>query len=175
MEHSRLPLTTPALLSLSPPLPAPQPQSLRTHTAQLAPSSQYAYPLAPYPGAQPPYPASANPYGAPPPPGYGYGYDHGGAAGAGAGAHLPSYDNPYGVSASDDKLPSSQDAHAPPPPPAGANPFADSVEHGMRGGEAEPVRREGESGDEFERRQHEWNVRRYGESTETVTLEPRRA
>ncbi|GAA5934850.1 hypothetical protein JCM3775_001656 [Rhodotorula graminis] len=139
------------------------PQSLRTHVPQLNASSQYAYPLAPYPGQQPPYPASANPYGAPPPPGYGGGYD---------ATRLPSYDNPYGVSASDDKLPVQPAGVVQHPAPA-SNPFADSVEHGTAG-EAEPVRREGETGDEFERRQHEWNVRRYGESTETVTLEPRK-
>ncbi|GAA6057521.1 hypothetical protein JCM3770_000565 [Rhodotorula araucariae] len=140
------------------------PQSLRTHTAALAPSAQYAYPLAPYPPgpglAGSAYPASASPYAMPPP--------H--YAGPGVGGALPAYDNPYGVTPSEEKLPSAAAAAAPLPP--AENPFADAVEHAQP--EREPVRREGESGDDFERRQHEWNVRRYGESTETVTLEPRR-
>ncbi|BGP46896.1 hypothetical protein JCM10450v2_002747 [Rhodotorula kratochvilovae] len=145
------------------------PQSLRTHTATLAPSSQYAYPLAPYPGgpggpgvAGSAYPASASPYAMPPPH-----YAHP----ADGGAALPAYDNPYGVAPSEEKLPSHEGAA---PPPAAENPFADAVQH-ARGADPEPVRREGESGEEFERRQHEWNVRRYGESTETVTLEGPRA
>ncbi|GJN87571.1 hypothetical protein Rhopal_000525-T1 [Rhodotorula paludigena] len=138
------------------------PQSMRTHAPALAPSSSYAYPLQPYPDGGPmPYPHSAHPYAAGPP-----GYPSGGPT-------LPQYDNPHGFAApSDDKLP--------PPPPAAENPFADQVEHAAQQ-RGEPTRREGESAAEFELRQHEWDQeeqerrrREYGESTETVTLEPRR-
>lgn len=138
---------------------------MRTHAPTLAPSSSYAYPLQPYPDGGPmPYPHSAHPYAGPP-------------SYPSAGPTLPQYDNPHGFAApSDDKLPPSLAA---PPPPA-ENPFADQVEHAAQQ-RGEPTRREGESAADFELRQHEWDQeeqerrrREYGESTETVTLEPRR-
>lgn len=139
-----------------------QPQTLRTHAVNAANSAQYAYPLQPYSGGmQPPHPASAMPYGGPAPPVYTGGAD---------ATHLPSYDNPYGIHPSDEKLGSGA-GYAPPPgpPPQAQNPFADQVEHAL------PVRRDGESAESFEQRQHEYDQRmRAGESTETVTLEPRR-
>lgn len=153
------------------------PGTLRTQVAQAA-SSQYAYPLRPFDshlgggaGPVPPYPEGQQP--------------------------LPSYDNPYGVSASEEKFsapPPSNGQYAPPPGPppshaAGAheNPFADQVEHV---GSPALVRRPGETADEFEQRQHEHDLQQqerqmrpvYGSpdadrdafaSTETVTLEPR--
>ncbi|GAA6027886.1 hypothetical protein JCM8097_001765 [Rhodosporidiobolus ruineniae] len=151
------------------------PQLLRTHEAAVggAASSQYAYPLQPYQGgAAPPYP-NVNPYGTAPP--------HYGPSG-GAGSNLPGYDNPFGVEADDDKTPvgggyGGSGPYAPPPgpPPAAQNPFADSVEHNQP---AELVRREGETAEEFEQRQHDHDVemertrQRFvgSESTETVTL-----
>ncbi|BGO90418.1 hypothetical protein NBRC10512_004097 [Rhodotorula toruloides] len=140
------------------------PQTLRTHAVNAANSAQYAYPLQPYSGGmQPPYPASAMPYGGPAPPLYTGGAD---------ATHLPSYDNPYGIHPSDEKLGSDAGPYAPPPgpPPQAQNPFADQVEH------APPVRRDGESAESFEQKQHEYDQRmRAGESTETVTLEPRRS
>lgn len=85
---------------------------------------------------------------------------------------LPSYDNPYGVSVSDEKLSTpgvvtnnnnnnngGGNSYAPPPgpPPSAsraANPFADQVEHQP----SALVRRPGESADEFEQRQHEHDL-----------------
>ncbi|BGP14774.1 hypothetical protein JCM10213v2_002726 [Rhodosporidiobolus nylandii] len=120
------------------------PQLLRTHEPQLgAASNQYAYPLQPYgPGGAPPYPGVA-PYG---PPSYG------------PSQPLPSYDNPYGQSVSDDKTPAAYPAPA-------QNPFEEHVQHG-----SELVRREGESAEDFERRQDEHDRARFAESTETIKL-----
>lgn len=155
------------------------PETLRTQVAQAA-SSQYAYPLRPFDSNLPP------PM-----------YPHGGQP-------LPSYDNPYGVSVSEEKFSSSAQPtaaaasyappHGPPPPSnASSNPFADQVEHQGQGqGGGELVRRPGETADEFEQRQHEHDLagRQGGStgvyddsegrgdafaSTETVTLEPREA
>ncbi|GAA6014143.1 hypothetical protein JCM10207_006111 [Rhodosporidiobolus poonsookiae] len=130
------------------------PQLLRTHAAPIngAASNAYAYPLAPYPQSAAPYGA---PYAMPPPP-----------PGYAPGQPLPTYDNPYGVSASDDKAPVTPSALG--GYPAAQNPFADQVEHSTL------VRREGETAEEFEQRQHEADQaaerRRAAESTETVTL-----
>ncbi|GAA5904401.1 hypothetical protein JCM6882_008901 [Rhodosporidiobolus microsporus] len=141
------------------------PQLLRTHATQLNPaaaSNQYAYPLEPYGSNQPGYPHSASPYGFAPPPSYGPG-----------GPQLPDYDNTYGASVSDDKTPApGSGSYAPPPgpPPAASNPFADQVEH------VELVRREGETGEEFEQRQHdheqemERTRQRFAGSMENVAL-----
>ncbi|GAA5975708.1 hypothetical protein JCM10908_005253 [Rhodotorula pacifica] len=152
------------------------PENLRTQVAQAA-SSQYAYPLRPFDA---------------PPPMYPDGTQH----------PLPSYDNPYGVSASEEKFSNpgagggvtGQYAPPPGPPPAAtaSNPFADQVEHPNAG--AQLVRRPGESADDFEQRQHEHDLahssgggqfysahdedgadRDAFASTETVTLEPREA
>jgi len=118
------------------------PQLLRTHTAQVAPSSQYNYPLQPYPPA--PYGQSGQPYG------------------GGAGAHQfvpppynpaggpPTYNNESGYDMPKDEK-------------EGANPFADSQGQG------------GMTSEEREQMQHDEEMRRRaGESTDTVTLEPRR-
>ncbi|KWU43358.1 hypothetical protein RHOSPDRAFT_19710 [Rhodotorula sp. JG-1b] len=159
------------------------PETLRTQVAQAA-SSQYAYPLRPFDSNLPPpmYPQGGQQQ-----------------------QPLPSYDNPYGVSVSEEKFSSSSEAPptaagtgyapppGPPPPPPGvaSNPFADQVEHQGQGRE-ELVRRPGETAEEFEQRQHEHDLagRRDGSagvyddsegrddafaSTETVTLEPREA
>ncbi|KAG0658093.1 hypothetical protein C6P46_006052 [Rhodotorula mucilaginosa] len=127
------------------------PETLRTQVAQAA-SSQYAYPLRPFDSNLPP-------------PMYPQGGQH--------QQPLPSYDNPYGVSVSEEKFSSSEaperTGYAPPPgpPPPGVaasnpnpipNPFADQVEHQGQGrgqGGGELVRRPGETADEFEQRQHE--------------------
>ncbi|GAA5835867.1 hypothetical protein JCM11251_007447 [Rhodosporidiobolus azoricus] len=138
------------------------PQLLRTHATRLNPaaaSNQYAYPLQPYgTDGQPGYPQSANPYGSAPPPSYGPG-----------GMQLPSYDNPYGVDVNDDKSPApGSTGYAPPPgpPPAAQNPFADQVEH------VQLVRRDGETTEEFEQRQHEMERtrQRFAGSMENVAL-----
>jgi len=106
------------------------PATMRTQTAHLAPSAQYAYPLAPYPGglgAQP-YPGGSQPYPA------------------------PAYAPPPG----------------PPPPPTYDN-FGDDG-YTPYGGDKKEREEEGPFADPWtpaERREGE-------ESTETVTLEPRR-
>ncbi|GAA5867260.1 hypothetical protein JCM3774_002391 [Rhodotorula dairenensis] len=124
------------------------PETLRTQVAQAA-SSQYAYPLRPF---------DSNLSGGMPPPMYPEGQQP-----------LPSYDNPYGVSVSDEKLSApgfgsndnrnSTTSYAPspgppPPPRATTNPFADQVEHQP----SALVRRPGESADDFEQRQHEHDL-----------------
>lgn len=114
------------------------PQLLRTHVA-VAGSSQYAYPLQPYPNVAPYPPAGGQQYygGPAPPPGY-------------APGGLPVYSNEGGYEMPrDDKTP-------------GPDPFADRNAPQL-------------SAEEREQMQHDEEMRRRAmESTETVTLEPRR-
>lgn len=114
------------------------PQLLRTHTAHVAPSSQYNYPLQPYPPNPYGQPGAQQPYGGaqqfvPPP------YNPAGGP--------PTYNNDSGYDMPKDEK-------------EGADPFADS-QGGM-------------TSEEREQAQHDEEMRRAGESTDTVTLEPRR-
>ncbi|ORY88838.1 hypothetical protein BCR35DRAFT_320752 [Leucosporidium creatinivorum] len=113
------------------------PQLLRTHTAHVAPSSQYNYPLQPYP---------PNPYGQP--------------YGAGQGFVPP----PYNPAGGPPTYSNESGYDMPKDEKEGANPFADSQGQGM-------------SSEEREQLQHDEEMRRRAlnsESTDTVTLEPRR-
>ncbi|GAA5835576.1 hypothetical protein JCM5353_000898 [Sporobolomyces roseus] len=135
------------------------PQLLRTHAPNVAPSAAYApygVPLQPYPSTgAPPYPYSANPYAPPTYPAH--------------GDSVPSYDNPYGFKPPTDDKDSSTSAGA-----SQRNPFEEEVQHQQQ---TILIRREGETVEEFEERQHEHDQAQerrrdgFGESTETVTLE----